>query len=650
MPRDDPIYIANGAYLAYALMMCGIVGMVSLRSKVVDEQVLRPMMNRIAYRGPDDRGTWAHGPHALGHLRLSILDLSERGHQPFVTSDGQGVLTYNGEVYNYVELRQELEKEGASFRSTTDTEVVLEALHRWGPERAIPMFNGMFGLAYLDRRSDTLWLSRDRLGIKPVYVARTSTSIVFASEIKALLVHPDVRTEPDRHALTVQMILHRLDRTVTPFAGIESVQPGAWLRIQGDRVEEHVYFDAVDRLDLGRIVGASDGNPAQMVSAFGEAMLESVRIHLASDAPLATACSGGVDSSLITALTRTHRSDVMAYVADVKGAISEGEKADRVAKHLGVNLRVVDVSAESYVRQWPAATWFGDQPSTHPNDIPLLAVARACQADGIKVLVTGEGADELFGGYDWQRRTLRRWWQHGHRERIGLYNDNRLFRLFARLMNWAPPSPDNPLYQFWQDPAGLITSLNVPLDAERMVRGSLLYRRLEGAGPPKERAFLAHCIDDLYGHLESLLRRNDRMGMAASLETRVPFLENHLIDMGMHAPFRAKFHDNEGKWVVKEFADQHLPSDIVYAQKIGFAFDDRNALYGLPLLRGGVAAEIFHWTPSTTNMLIEMLPNQLKSVWTAVSIELWGRLFLRGEDPEELGELLAKNRRDAAVA
>jgi asparagine synthase (glutamine-hydrolysing) len=233
--------------------MCGFVGVVHVPDgtafgRSVDENVLRKMMSAIAHRGPDSNGVWRQGSVGLGHVRLSILDLSANGHQPFVTGDEQGVLVYNGEVYNFRELRRQLESEGIRFRSTSDSEVVLQAVHHWGPQAAVPKFNGMFAFAYLDRRTEELWLGRDRLGIKPLYWSNSGGVFVFGSEIKALLQHPNVPCRPDMHALTAYLLTASVEGEWTTFEGIRSLRAGTLARLTGSQLSEFVYYDLLDRL------------------------------------------------------------------------------------------------------------------------------------------------------------------------------------------------------------------------------------------------------------------------------------------------------------------------------------------------------------------------------------------------------------------
>ncbi len=627
--------------------MCGIVGFWNLDGKTAEVPTVEKMLDTIIHRGPDDRGTWTAGPVALGHQRLSILDLSPRGHQPFVTADGKGILTYNGEVYNYQQLRKELEREGVSFRSTSDTEVVLYALHQWGPAKAIPLLNGMFGFAYVDLRNNSMVLARDRLGIKPVYVAGDNSCLVFGSEIKALLAHPCVPSTPNMHALVMHALFQRIDNELTPFEKVESVKPGSYWIVTESSVDRIEYFDAVRDLEIERLVRSHAEQPQRFVADFETAFSESVRLHLASDAPLATMCSGGVDSSLVTSYVRQSRDDVVAYVADVKGAISEGPKAKRVGEHLGVQIRQVDVDEELALRLWPQATWFGDQPNTHGSDMPMLAVAQACRNDGIKVVLTGEGSDELFGGYDWQARVFSMW-RHWRRHPFSKFDmSNRWHRGLASLVpkRFFVEKPDS-LFPgaFWRNDESLPQfKIVFPLDPGKHLRATEIFEKLEGVGPIEERAFLARCVDDLFGHLESLLKRNDRMGMGASVETRVPFIENRVIDLGLHTPFHAKYRDRRGKWLVKEAARQYLPEDIVFAKKVGFSASWDYFCHGLPLLRNGMVSELFCWGTRFTDQLLALLRKDPVLMWNIISIELWARLYLRGESADELGEKLVFN-------
>ena len=636
--------------------MCGIVGYWNLNGAPAQEDLLGRMIDRIRYRGPDDQGTWVAGPVGLGHCRLSILDLSPRGHQPFVTADGQGVLTYNGEVYNFQELRAQLEKEGVRFTSRTDTEVVLYALHRWGPEKAVPLFNGMFGLAYFDRRTQSLWLARDRVGIKPLYLARFGHGIAFSSEIKAFFAHPAIRCRADLHTLASFVTYQRFEGKWTPFEGIEDVPAGTITKITPTAIEQKSYFDVVREVNVERLLEMAKRHPQDLLAEFEEAFAESVRMHLVSDAPLATMCSGGVDSSLVTAVAKQFKPDVVAYVANVKGAyVSEGAKAQLVGRHAGIKVRQIDVDPDDLLRLWPTAIWQGDQPNCHANDMPYLLVVRACHADGIKVVLTGEGSDELFGGYPWQVKAFEMWRMRRLHSRL---IPNLLpFRLAGRLHPKLEPIDLNPLthdpffrqeqLDYAQD---LLRQASVTDGGRRLACHEELFRKLERVEPVEDRAFLARAFEDWYGNLQAILHRNDRISMAASVEARVPFLENRMMDLGMHFPRRMKYHQGKTKWVVKAAAEHgnKLPRQIIHSPKVHFAVPMGTFRSGLSLLKDGIAAELFKWGPQEAQLIIERASRAPTVLHNLLGLEVWGRIFLRGESPDQLGEALLGLQHDSA--
>ena len=389
--------------------MCGIVGIWRHDNGSVNPLDLDPMLSAIVHRGPDDTGKWHGSRVALGQQRLTILDLSTRANQPMLTPDGRSVLVYNGEVYNFRELRRELEREGIQFRTSGDTEVVLQALHHWGPERSIPRFDGMFAFAYLDLREQALWLARDRLGIKPLVVCQIGSEFVFASEVKALLAHPRVQRRLDRRTMT-EFLLGRPHRSNhTMFDGIGGLEPGSWWKFTDTGIKRKQYFHILDNVNVKRLAAANKENPTNFVDTFRHTLQTSVRLHLASDVPLGAICSGGVDSSLITAYAKDLQPKIQAYVADVQGGDSEAPQAERVARHLGIAVHRVPIDRQRYLQLWPHVVWHLDSPTPRFSDPALLAVTQACRADGIKVLLTGEGSDELFGGYEWQRATFELW-------------------------------------------------------------------------------------------------------------------------------------------------------------------------------------------------------------------------------------------------
>ena len=611
--------------------MCGLVGILRRDGESADARSIDRMLAPMLHRGPDGRGSWAENELALGHLRLSILDLSERASQPIAAAGGQGVLVYNGEVYNFRALRSELEREGAVFASSGDTEVVLQALVRWGPERAIPRFNGMFALAYFDRRTRELWLARDRFGIKPLYLTERAGELLFASEPQALLAHPAMTCRPDRLAIGSFVLRGRQEARLTFFEGVEAIEPGSWWRVRAGSPQRHRYFHVLDDLDVERLLAA---DPRDAVPRFEELLDESVRLHLASDVPLATICSGGVDSSLIAACASRHLKDLHCYVADDSSEQGEGVAAQRVADHLGVHLTHVPMDRERHLRHWPEAVWFEGHPLYSRSSVALLVLGRACRADGVKVLLNGEGSDELFGGYRSQREAYRAW---GWRARLarGLEpSRSRRRRSLQRLRSerfMGLPRLD-----------ALGSHGLAVVDGDGELRRRALRAKLAPVRSAADRAFLVRCLDDLYFTLDPLLRRHDRMAMAASIEMRVPFLENGIIDFGIHLPRRAKLRRGQSKWVVKQAAEKLLPAEIVHARKRAFPMPGAFDVGSEALLAGGAAGELLHWTDRTQQTLISLARGREGLRFVLVGLELWGRLYLRGEKPDALAsELLS---------
>lgn len=629
--------------------MCGLAGCWNRDDRAAEIGVLAPMLDRQRHRGPDDRGIWADGPVALGLDRLSILDLSSHGHQPFVTPDGSSALAYNGEVYNWRELKRELEQEGIHFTSHCDTEVVLHALHRWGPEAAIPRFNGMFALAWYDCRAATLWLARDRTGIKPLYLADTGGTMVFASETKALFAHPAVPCRADVHALVTQVYLERLAGDWTPFEGVRSVLPGTMMRCTRAATTTITWFDLERDLDIDQILRSRDEPFQQHVTEFRDRLERSVELHLQSDAPLAVMCSGGLDSSLTTAIARRHKPDLTAFVAEATGLqVSEADMAQQVADHLGVRLRRVPITDAEFPRLWALAAWHNDDPLYFHQDPLALKVSEVVRDEGFKVLVTGEGSDELFGGYEWQAEAGRMWrlrQRHAH-----LVRNIRPLRVFGRLVQWLAPFD---LEQLATEPFDRRSEWHrAPFGAELVIDGGMrrrrardLFARLERIPRIDERAFLAREFDDFYHHLRVLLAANDKMTMAASIEARVPFLENTLIDFGLHLAPASKYGHRQGKRVVKAAAEGLLPRNIIHAKKIGFAVPGAFLTGYEPLLHGGIVPELFKWRQREVERMHQVMRANPMLGRQMVSMELWAQLYLNGKTPAELTERLRAVRR-----
>jgi asparagine synthase (glutamine-hydrolysing) len=631
--------------------VCGLAGFRQRNGGLADAAIAARMLDRQQHRGPDHRGVWAARDTALGLDRLAILDLSAHGDQPFVLPDGSGALVYNGEVYNWRELRAELTKEGVCFVSHCDTEVVLHALHRWGPARAIPRLNGMFALAWRDLRDDTLWLARDRAGIKPLYIAETAGAVVFASEIKALFAHPAVPCRPDLHTLVTKVCFDRLAGNWTAFEGVRSVLPGTMLCIDDAGTTESTWFDVERDIDVDRIVSAATVPFTQQVSRLRRLLDASVETHLQSDAPLAVMCSGGLDSSLTTAIAVRHKPGLVAYVAEAEGLrVSEADKAQKVADHLGVTLRRIPITDTGFAELWARAAWHNDDPLYFLQNPLALRVCQAVRDDGFKVLVTGEGSDELFGGYRTLARTGRMWRLIQWHQR--LWPNVNVLRQLGRRLHWAVP---HDLAELAEDPfthrahRGRLSALApVALDAGmRQAHARSLFARLAPVRSLSERAFLAHAMHDFHHHLRVVLTSNDKMSMAASVEARVPFLESAMIDFGLHLDAKAKLHRGRSKRIVKAVAEGMLPREIIHARKIGFGVPARMFSGYEALLDRGMVADFFKWGRSGWDERARLLRPRPWPVGWLVSIELWAQLYFNGASVEDLTERMRALRTSA---
>ena len=614
--------------------MCGVVGIWRRGSgERADPALVERMLATILHRGPDGGGIWSEGRVALGHRRLSILDLSVAGHQPMLTSDRRGVLAYNGEIYNYPALRLQLEQEGVSFVGSSDTEVLLAALHFWGAERTIPLLNGMFAFAYHDLRCGSLWLARDRLGIKPLYVAETGEDLLFASEVKALLAHPGVVKRVDDAALNRLFLVRRRSHD-TLFAGITGMPSGTWWKVTGDGIAKHRYFDLETAIDHKRLADNHRSIDREDVTeTLCRSLRESVRMHLASDAPIAAMCSGGVDSSLIAAYAGDDRPGIVGYVADAPVGGGEAAQALRVGRHINVPIREVAVSRADYLRLWPVCVRHLDAPTHHQSEPALLSIAQTCREDGIKVLLTGEGADELFGGYPWHAASHRYWRRWPWLAALA----SRLFRGRASSRQFAfplqPPSMGGTLHR---------SRLRMALaaDVERGFLPRRLFESLTGIERLSDRALVVSGLADLVEHLSWILHRHDHISMAASIEMRVPFLENGLIDLGMHLPSSVKLRRGRGKWALKTVALGRLPRDVVHARKKGFPIPDAYTNGTERILLGGLLADQLQWSKATNRLVVDDLRHDADLRFLMVGMELWLQQLFGNETADAVSERL----------
>jgi len=473
--------------------------------------------------------------------------------------------------------------------------------------------------------------------------------VIFGSEIKSILEHPSVSAHADRHALTTYILERRLDRW-TPFENISELEPGTVLRMKNNSFEQRIYFDPVRDLDINRLVANGKQSSAHWTHAFEELFPLCVESHLASDARLAIMCSGGVDSSLIAAYAKAYDQNIVAYVAEVEGHIpNEKERAQRICDHLGIELRVVPVTRNDFLRLWPIAAYHNDEPLYFKQSIPHMAVAEAVHSDGYKVLVCGEGADELFGGYPWQANTHRIWQIILRRNRMLSY----MGPLAKYIRRFTASKSFMELEKQMQEPFLNVESVNrnrlgpryLPVvdGGRRALRQRDTFKRLEPLKNPAEQAFLTRALEDYYVHMGTALKSNDKMNMAFSVESRVPYLDKRLIDFALHLPFQTKLDKGISKPLLKKSASKRLPEDLMYVKKIGFGVSRNMTKNTASILKQGHVGDIFKWSRKYRNEIIETIEEDSFASFHFVSVELWARIFFGGESPEELTDILMKN-------
>ena len=549
--------------------MCGIAGCVTPAGSSPDREALERMGAALAHRGPDDQGLAIDGQVGLVSRRLAIVDPTPAGHQPMGHPDGRWLLAYNGEVFNHPELRRELEP--ASWHGHSDTETVLESLSRWG-ENALPRFNGLFGLAALDADGGRLLLARDRWGVKPLYWARHGGCFWFASEMRALFA-----AGIPRRALP-EVVAHAVvhgwaNGRATPLAGIERLLPGTALSVDLTTldVSERRWFDPAELVDTERMAALARESRRDLADLLEQELRRAVSRRLMADVPVGTFLSGGIDSSLVTAYTRDEQPGVVAFNASVTDQPDDDEHpyATRVARHLGVELQTVAMSAATWRADFVEAVSHNEYPLMHESSVPMFQIAGLARSGGVKVLLSGEGADELFGGYGFLHAGLYRDYLSSNRRVRALAalavdklrRDGPLGLLGTRAPAAAEPPPVV---------APEASTASVEFDRAAAEHAAEGYASHPGARGALE----AELLRELSTYLPHLLTRQDKNTMQASIETRVPFLDPNLAGLALCLPLEARMEPGR-KGLLRDLADRRLPREVARRQKRGFGFDVR---------------------------------------------------------------------------
>jgi asparagine synthase (glutamine-hydrolysing) len=637
--------------------MCGIAGFVSVPPLTGAAGVLSRMMQTIAHRGPDGHGSY-HDEHAyLGHQRLAIVDVAT-GAQPMFNEDGSRLIIYNGELFNHALFRPELERAGHTFKTDhSDTEVILHGYEEWGPA-SILRYRGMFAFAIWDRESKRLFCVRDRLGIKPFYYYWDGKLFAFASEIKALLEHPRISAEVNEAAMPQYLAFGYTSDDSTLFRNIRKLMPGHFLTLDvgnGGRLAIEQYWDAP--------VGQESPEDSDWVGETRRRLEETVRMRLMSDVPLGMFLSGGVDSSCIAAIIKkTTGGDQPVKTFSVgyhEEKYSELSYASTVAKAIGTDHHEVRVGMEEFFDTLPRLIWHEDEPIAWPSSVSLYFVSKLAR-EHVTVVLTGEGADELFGGY------VRYRWNLLNRRALGAYQmlapgfvrrhvrlrlgSTRLIcaNLRRKLQHTFVGREETHEALFLDNFYCAYPGGQVP---EAAYEPYMRYWNRYPDASPLARMLYA----DQKTYLVELLMKQDQMSMAASIESRVPFLDHTFVEFAARVPDRLKIRGVEQKWVLKKAVEGLLPQEIIYRTKMGFPTPIRQwlmqpeakPLFDAVLDRKGFVAQYVDLA-AVKPMIERHLANQEDAtdrIWRLLNLQLWGDVYITGQRDRWWGGILASAQR-----
>lgn len=574
--------------------MCGIAGVVGFVERRL-RQTASDMVAAIRYRGPDDLGVWCDESVGVGlsHTRLSIIDTSSAGHQPMLSATGRYVISYNGEIYNFAEIRTELEVAGQKFRGHSDTEVMLAAFEEWGVENAVQRFLGMFAFALWDRVERQLILVRDRLGEKPLYYGWCGATFLFGSELKALRAHPSWRGDINRSVLASYMRYGYVPLPHSIYRGICKLLPGTWLKISVDDSPGYMpvpvtYWSAREVAMRGPVADLSD---AGATDALDSLLRQAVGRQMISDVPLGAFLSGGIDSSTIVAMMQCQSSrPVRTFsIGFSESDYDEARYAKLVAAHLGTDHTELYLSTEEALSVIPRLPEMYDEPFGDSSQIPTHLVAVLARKH-VTVALSGDGGDELFGGYNryfWGRSIWNRIGQapQGVRHGVGRMMMvlspaawDRIGTLLPRRL-WRPTLGDR-IHKL----AGVIDvdgpdELYRRLVSQHREPGSLIvgadempiWADMEAAAFARSDFTERMMFHDLVGYLtDDILTKVDRAAMAVSLETRVPLLDHHLVQFAWRLPLAMKIRDGQGKWLLRQVLHRYVPRELIERPKQGF--------------------------------------------------------------------------------
>ncbi|HCE45622.1 MAG TPA: asparagine synthase (glutamine-hydrolyzing) [Lentisphaeria bacterium] len=611
--------------------MCGFVGIISKNGRHFPEKTLREMTGIITHRGPDDEGFFFQDDWlALGFRRLSIIDLSPKGHQPMLSHDRRYAIVFNGEIYNYCEIRKELEKENYPFQSHTDTEVILAAYQRWGG-KCLSKFVGMFSFVIADLKERTVFIARDPLGIKPLFYYEDADHYIFCSEVKSLL--PYCTLSPNFDSLKEYLVFRSLIGKNTLFKNVFNLKEGHCMEFRNGRMVETEYFDLASTLkpDYGKSF-------EQTCDEVESTLQESIRIHLRSDVELGVQLSGGVDSSLITAMAsrQTGKKFHSFSISFGNSAHDESEYQKRVSSRYGTEHHDFEADENCFCDLLPKSIWHYEHPLNDPNSVFTLYLTQKARKF-ITVMLAGEGADEAFLGYS-------------------RFYPSAIKSLRRRTFLYRHPALRETLYKVTgkkifnvtrYNPAMYVLSYSDLNITDKILKGddmSYCPGRAEWLRKACGDVLNEAMLQDQACDLPQWFWRSDRLGMASSMEIRVPFCTVPMFKLANTIPYEKRVYNGERKAVLKKIAEKYIDNDQIYRKKIGFGTPIDSWLSG-----EGPYSRMFSETVGSASFksrdfidhgfFSQILSSHRNGsyeernigfLWTHFNLELWYRTFFEG--------------------
>ena len=635
-------------------------------ARPASQEELRAMASTIFHRGPDDEGYLTDGPVGFGFRRLSIVDLSG-GHQPMSNEDGSVWIVFNGEVYNHADHRADLERRGHRYTNRSDTETILHLYEEYGAD-CVQHLRGMFAFAIWDRPKRRLFIVRDRLGIKPLYYSIQNGRFHFASEIKALFAAPGCKPAMNRAALPEFFALGYLSGEETMYAGIRRLLPGHHLMLDLSQPAPKPQITRYWDVDI--TPDESLQTEQQFVERFEELFTESVRLRLMADVPLGVFLSGGLDSSAIAAVTADLKKQLQQdqlktfSVGYAEDQYSELPYAKQVAAHIGAEYNEVRLDADGFWNLLPQMVWHEDEPLVWPSSVALHAVSKLARQK-VTVVLTGEGGDEIFAGYLKYRATVwnttygpayRRWTPGVLQSLVRKSLEADLLpagvrRKLRHTFLYYPDVFEKMYFDNWysifpqEQQAQLFTpELNSELRGTSAYASSMQYFRPNGHSD----TLLSRLLYlDIKTYLAELLMKQDQMSMAASIESRVPFLDHKLVEFAARIPAKHKVRFLSAKYLLKRAMEKRLPAEIVHRTKMGFPTPVKPWLKHRLLDR--IAAVLTDGRLEQRKLLNPQFIRDLlashrsgrvdatESLWRLLNFELWNRVYFDGEVPSPAG-------------